>query len=270
MQKKSKLIIIIALVAVIIIAAVIIIPGLSKNDSDKSNGTENSFVNNSNSNNVAPSQNDTGYSFFENSDTYTQNINIGDTYIFGTYEQDGDTSNGQEPLEWIVLDKKGSGILVISKYVLDNKLYHDEYMGVTWETCSLRAWLNDTFINTAFSEKEIISIPTVTITPDEINPNYKAKKGNATADKIFLLSVTEASTYFASDELRKCAPTEYAEDMGVFKDSYDKCSKWWLRTPGEYQTRSALVWNDGHISYQGEVADNDRGVRPSMWIDLAS
>ena len=46
---------------------------------------------------------------------------IGEILSFGAYEQDNNTSNGKEEIEWIVLDKKDDRMLVISRYALDNQ-----------------------------------------------------------------------------------------------------------------------------------------------------
>lgn len=74
--------------------------------------------------------------------------------IFGVYEQDGDLTNGPEPIEWEVLGTDSNGTLLVSRYILDCQPYNTEYVDVTWETCSLRAWLNDDFLNTAFTPFE--------------------------------------------------------------------------------------------------------------------
>ena len=42
-----------------------------------------------------------------------KSANIGDKVTFGKYEQDNKTSNGTEPIEWDVLDKKGNAYLLI-------------------------------------------------------------------------------------------------------------------------------------------------------------
>lgn len=112
-------------------------------------------------------------------------------------------------MEWLVLAKEGNKVLVISKYALDCQPYNTSFTSVTWETCSLRKWLNGTFINNAFSAEEQAMIPTVTVSADK-NPDYSTDPGNATQDKVFLLSITEANQYFTSDEARKCGTTEYA------------------------------------------------------------
>lgn len=52
-----------------------------------------------------------------------KSLKVGDTFTFGHYEQDNNSSNGKEPIEWLVLDRKGNEVLVISKYCLDSKPY---------------------------------------------------------------------------------------------------------------------------------------------------
>ena len=64
---------------------------------------------------------------------------VGSIFIFGTYEQDNDTTNGKEPIEWIILDKRDDGSLVLmSKYALDYKPFHAKEESVTWQKCALR------------------------------------------------------------------------------------------------------------------------------------
>ena len=52
------------------------------------------------------------------------NASIGDIVVFGTYEQDGNRTNGSEWIEWLVLDKEEDRILVISKYGLSSQAYN--------------------------------------------------------------------------------------------------------------------------------------------------
>ena len=107
------------------------------------------------------------------------NIKVGDYIKFGAYEQDSDTSNGKEEIEWLVLEVKDGKALVISKYALDCKPYNESYTEVTWETCTLRSWLNNDFINAAFSAVEKTMIPTVTVSVDKNPDNYSDAIGGA-------------------------------------------------------------------------------------------
>ena len=63
----------------------------------------------------------------------TNSYQVGDTVVFGHYEQDNDLSNGKEPIEWIVVTRYGNRYLLISKKVLNYQVsssrssqnYHD-------------------------------------------------------------------------------------------------------------------------------------------------
>ena len=205
-----------------------------------------------------------------------KNIKVGDTYTFGAYEQDNSTSNGKEAIEWTVLDKDGMSLLLISKQALDCQQYNTSYTDVTWESCSLRKWMNGTFLNKAFNAEEQAQIQNTTVSADK-NPEYNTNPGNATTDKVFLLSINEVEKYFNSDEARKCAPTAYAKAQGAYtSDSYKTASGaatcwWWLRSPGYDQNHAAHVRKYGSVYYRGyNVDSDDDAVRPALWINLDS
>ena len=192
---------------------------------------------------------------------------VGDTVKFGLYEQDGDRSNGNEDIEWIVLEKTDDRILVISKYGLDYRKYNAKFteVTVTWETCSLRKWLNGDFMNAAFADEEKAMIPTVTVSADK-NPSYSTNPGKATEDKVFLLSITEVNKYFSSDSARQCKPTAYAIANRATPDPEGNCS-WWLRSPGD-KSYFAIVSNLGGVFEHGFFYMDYVVVRPAMWINL--
>ena len=205
-----------------------------------------------------------------------KNIKVGDTYTFGAYEQDNSTSNGKEAIEWTVLDKDGMSLLLISKQALDCQQYNTSYTDVTWESCSLRKWMNGTFLNKAFNAEEQAQIQNTTVSADK-NPEYNTNPGNATTDKVFLLSINEVEKYFNSDEARKCAPTAYAKAQGAHtSDSYKTASGaatcfWWLRSPGGNQSFAATVHPYGSVISYGLAVHYDIGaVRPALWINLDS
>ena len=185
----------------------------------------------------------------------------GDYVVFGSYEQDNDTSNGKEPIEWLVLSKKDGRILVISKYVLTYQKFHNNGLtdenGVTWEACSLHKWLNKDFLNKAFTADEQKKIPKTTI---------KAETGKDTKDKVFLLSISEAKKYFGYDLARRCKTTAYAwAHKGNAASVW-----WWLRSPGNDGGLAARVGYDGRIEEWGRGTDRIGGVRPAMWINIGS
>ena len=194
---------------------------------------------------------------------------VGDYVVFGSYEQDNNTSNGKEDIEWLVLAKEGDQVLVISRYALDCIPYNRSSTSVTWETCSLRKWLNGTFLDAAFSESERAMIPSVTVSADE-NPSYSTSPGNSTTDQVFLLSITEVNKYFSSNSARQCQGTAYCYAQGAQKGDNGNCW-WWLRSPGYDSYGAASVRRKGSVNDDGYgVDDISIAVRPALWIDLGS
>ncbi len=198
-----------------------------------------------------------------------KNIKAGDTYTFGSYEQDNDIANGAEDIEWLVLDRQEDKILIISKYGLDAKPYNKEKIDITWENCTLRSWLNDDFYNTAFSSDEKKAVAETSVSADK-NPKYDTNPGNSTTDNVFLLSITEANKYFSSDSARQCEPTDYAVANGAYTSDSGTCW-WWLRSPGCVQDYAACVNDHGTVRVYGYYVYYDCGcVRPALWINLYS
>ncbi len=209
------------------------------------------------------------------SDVETNNMEeyvVGDYITFGSYEQDNDASNGKEDIEWLVLDKEDDRVLVISKYALDCQMYNEKNKPLTWSSCSLRSWLNSSFIDSAFSSDEQSQILIAAVTADS-NPNRDVPAGKDTEDKVFLLSIKEAEQYFDSDEARWCVPTSYARACGASVDNVNTTADgegtclWWLRTPGTLPNYAAYVDNAGSVSYDGHyVSFRNNAVRPALWI----
>ena len=197
---------------------------------------------------------------------------VGDYVAFGSYEQDNTLSNGKEEIEWLVLVKNDNKALLVSRYALDCQRYDTSITNVTWKTCSLRKWLNGTFINNAFSSDEQAMIQSTTITADK-NPESN------TTDKVFLLSRKEAVEYFSSTEVRKCVPTHYAIAQGAYESSrYSAGGKatcwWWLRSSGDRLSDdnsdiASIVNDDGGVYGLWNKLYNESGaVRPALWIKI--
>jgi len=191
---------------------------------------------------------------------------VGDIISFGTYEQDNNTSNGKEAIEWIVLYDEGDRKLVISKYALDSLSFSTYSNSYTWDVSSIRQWLNNDFINASFSDAEKNMIATSYVIADS-NPEYDTYTGEDTHDKVFLLSADEADEYFDSDSQRVCQPTVYTTEKGV--DMIGEYCFWWLRTPGDYEAYICCVDSDGNVDCSGSLAVGSyTAVRPAMWINV--
>ncbi|MBO4373868.1 MAG: hypothetical protein J5829_02065 [Lachnospiraceae bacterium] len=227
-------------------------------------------------------------------------IKAGDYVEFGRYEQDCDSSNGPEPVEWKVLDVDGNRVLLISRYVLEQKEYciepYDIKWDVTWGDSTLRPWLNFDFYDMAFDDDEKKHIETTHLENKE-HPFRHTEGGADTDDRVFILSFEELEKYFdlhipedwgdwsrASGDLITDA-TDYAKTRGLGTDivDTDTCDMygyshefvgkhgvdWWMRTPGSYSgTETAFVSGSGFLGDECDWAvDSTRvGVRPAMWI----
>jgi hypothetical protein len=241
--------------------------------------------------------------------TSANEIKKGDIIIFGSYEQDNDSTNGFEAIEWIVLSVEDNKALLLSKYGLEQKSYHDysdlskKYadgqvitdwsdVKITWEECNLRYWLNKDFYDIAFSKNEKACI----IETDIINNNntyYDTEGGKITRDRIFLPSLEEMtnnnysfdSDIYKQDINRRCKATEYAKAHGVWTiDKTYKDDQWkeyvtldgdipcyyWLRSPGKDAYKAASISAEGECQIDGaDVYNTYRAVRPALYVDLA-
>lgn len=201
--------------------------------------------------------------------TTSEALTVGSSVLFGQYEQD-ESSDGTEDIEWIVLEMNDETALLLCKYSIDAKQYNSDYQeeNVTWETCSLRKWLNEDFYNAAFSSEERSKIITSNLKMDD-NPQYGTKGGNDTKDYVFLLSFTEARQYLASNELRICYGTKYTNRIS--NDPYTPTGSrlWWLRTPGYFGQYSSVIYYDGELDTFGDYVNKDMAtVRPAIRIRL--
>lgn len=180
-------------------------------------------------------------------------IQVGNIVTLGVYEQDSDETNGKEPIEWEVVGEKDGKYLLLSHYVIDympfdnggawdvlmaNQVLADSFC--TWDTSTVRAYLNSEFYNNAFSDKEKEHICLVTNTTGdwaEINDGRLGSDlsnmsyvpgGEDTQDYVFLLSMEEIREYFADDFWYHpnlvydtyvprliASPTPYAIDSGL-------------------------------------------------------
>lgn len=197
-------------------------------------------------------------------------VAVGENVLFGKYEQDARLFNGKEDIEWIVIAKDDSSVLLISKYGLDCQRFHPySKNGITWEKCDLRAWLNSTFYHTAFSEEEQKQIVPSVVTPEK-NPTTNVDPGAETTDNVFVLSAVEASYYLPTDIVRRCRPTAYAAANGA--EQFNGFCWWWTRTPGSSSRQVVCVNDDGAVG-RGAYAGYDMfypryAVRPSIRVAI--
>ena len=214
-----------------------------------------------------------------------------DNIYFGTYFQ----SNGstKEPVKWRVLSNGNQQLFLLSDQNLDVFQYHTELEYVTWETSTMRSWLNgygassntggssgtdytgDNFLDAAFSAGEQRAIATTTVVNDE-NTDYGTDGGNDTNDRIFLLSLTETynRTYFPRGTNLRSTNTAYVAGggkLGRGMNGANEPDRYWLRSPGFEHWQAAFMEDDGsQIADGNPVNDRATAVRPAFNLNLSS
>lgn len=200
-------------------------------------------------------------------------VKKGDIIKFGSYEQDTNLLNGREPIEWVVLEKTKKQMLVVSKYVLDKLPYNATEDSVTWDNCTLRMWLNDSFYNFAFNKSEQKLINTTKL-KNSANSLTGVSGGKDTKDKVFILSYQDVVN--SSYGFSKKALTHDAKRRSAFAFDENRCGRWWLRTPAYDQNHALFVGSEGGLEYKYGASVNSLhtratglGVRPAMYIKLS-
>lgn len=178
---------------------------------------------------------------------------VGSEFIFGEYEQDNDSTNGKEPVAWTVLQiEDGKAMLIASKGLDSGILYNDDTVTINWEVCSLRKWLNGEFADAVFDEKE-----------------KKALIRNEQGDKVSLLTLIQAKTFFADNVSRTVEPTAYAIANGAFTAS-NGCSWWWLRIEDAGVTAPCVAAEGQVMPSISHYNSRNKVVRPVIILDLSA
>lgn len=152
--------------------------------------------------------------------------------------------------KWIVLDKKKKDSSVcIMKLDGENKLlYHSREEKVNWETCDIRTFLNTDYLQKHFTPSEQSIILTTDVAAAE-NAAYPVNAGNATRDKIFILSSQEAKKYK--------------------KVLNDRGNNMRLRTPGKERITTEFVSGLGEVvEYGYPVNKPGAPIHPVMWVTV--
>ena len=224
--------------------------------------------------------------------------NIGESILFGSYEQNSILEDGKEPIEWIILNLNdtGNSAILISKYILDCYPFNGFHQNVTWETSSLRNHMNTAMLEEMFDDKELACIlPTYLL--NSKNVFNGAYSGEPTSDFLFIPGIDEMLAYFSNDyfvneakinELtrpntkRMCYATPYAINRGVRvtgqNDKYPGTANYFLRTTGLNGRRiwfgdvfadyyQSFVSENGSVKPDGTGVNSiDDGIRPMVQI----
>ena len=202
-------------------------------------------------------------------------INRGQAEItFGQYPQSAEKEDWQ-PIEWKVIYKNNKKALLLSKYVLDRKMYNDESLKITWQKSSLRRWLNSFdeysnnssgFYNLAFNSAEKRQILQNTeSTKDDFYHTYYDEH---VYDKIILLEKKEVEEYLVLKKDIIAKPTAYAEKRGI--RSFNEYCNWWIYSDNS-EGKTIYIDSEGQfLETSSWVMGGFIGVRPAIWITLTN
>ena len=225
-----------------------------------------------------------------------------DCIWFGNYWQEDTNGDGKAdkndkktPIKWRVLSVDGDDVFLMADKNLDCQRYNDTYTDVTWETCTMRSWLNgygaesnkdgkdysgNNFLDNAFSADEQSAIRTTNVVNHD-NPEYGTEGGNDTTDKVYLLSLDEVKnlsygfgSHNSTSATRVAVNTAYTAGGGEIESEYmssaGKVDYWWLRSSGIISFYASCVDYNGYVSADGGIVGSidSYGVRPALHLNL--
>lgn len=194
-------------------------------------------------------------------------ITTWDCVYFGNYIQKDTNGDGKvtdedekQPIKWRVLSvEEDRTALLLADKLLDMQPF-DKNGKIDWEECTLRTWLNSTFLNAAFTEAEQEVIA---------ETELETESAATVTDNIYLLSLEEVSNpEYGFHPLIDCeSNTRKAEgtDLAVFNNI------WWLRTPIKEEHASWVCSIDSQGTNRTIVigTENSQWIRPALRLKLS-
>ena len=183
-----------------------------------------------------------------------------DCIYFGNYWQEdtngdgkADQNDNKQPIKWRVLSVDGEDAFLLADQNLDSQPYNDEYTDVTWETCTLKNWLNGIFLNNAFSTEEQKVMGEVCL---------------LTKDEAWSKTYGFDEEYGTDSRTRESSNTPYAIECGASTTKGN--GYWWLKTLGNGLSFAMSVGYMGNPTTKGYVNSVGGAVRPALHLNLSS
>ena len=193
-----------------------------------------------------------------------------------------------EPIKWRVLSVSGTKAFVVADVALDSQYYNTSSTAVSWNTSSIRSWLNGygssynqpgvnyaskSFIGTAFSSGEQPAIyQTSAVSYDKVFLLSHDEVSGNTATAYGFSKAVRSETFIFED--RMCEGSDFAAAMGAVSGA-DGYVYWWIRLArlSNAQRYADVVGDSGRV-YENVgttlVSYYTYGVRPALNLDLSS
>ena len=164
----------------------------------------------------------------------------------------GHDKNGK-PFKWVVLDRDGDYLLLITTDIIDRVPFMEGNPGrTTWNHSTLRKYLNGAFMSSAFDEQEKAAIRLSKVKAVR-GLGAQASPGNDTEDYVYVLNQQEADKYI------------------VILGNNEASESWWLRSPYGNNSRENTIKlfekadrRTVKVSYA--ASNSVHGLRPVLWV----
>ena len=179
-----------------------------------------------------------------------------------------------EPIEWTILSSDNGQYSLVSKLLLDTKVY-DENTSNNYKDSDIRKWLNGEFYNKAFAKgSSFIATTNVDNSAATTDSTTNAQACENTDDKVYLLSYQDYlnTAYFANAAARQCKTSDWTRNnYGQCNTEDNYAGSYWTRSP-ESISENRVWFVDGDNG--GDMDDEDSAkkslsVRPAITVSLA-
>lgn len=186
---------------------------------------------------------------------------------FGRFRQG--TADTKRKLEWYVIGINQNQMTLLCAKVIRSLPYNEIKTNVTWETCSLRKYLNEQFFESTFSQEEKEAIIEMPLEP-ALGKGTNLKQCRRTRDRVFLADIDLVETL--PNNIRLGYPTlRTVEENRLFMGrglSTKDYIYWWVRNPGKTNLSAQLMGGYGFT--RQSVDTQTGGVRPVIVVNLNS
>ena len=216
-----------------------------------------------------------------------ENAVIGQTVTLGSF---------RNPQEWLVLEKQGDALLLLSRRAVGMSRYNASSADTTWAKSDIRQWLNGEYYETAFGEREKALLRPTEIDADARNGgyyyneyddedwdegvvyddgagvdylSYAAGETQGVTDRLFLPDLAELNRHLKTDGEKRClAPHDPKAKKNAEEEPPAEYVGWWLRTQTSAGMPACYIDETGATQYDYYGEDPELGVRPAVWVDL--
>ena len=195
---------------------------------------------------------------------------LGTSITFGSYEQDNNEDNGVEPIKWTVSGYTSNSVLLTSDKCLEYLPYNGtDKENLSWQDSDIRKWLNNTFIDVAFSDDEQKYINKTYL------PTAKSENGlffeygqEYTEDYIFMDNLSYAVFFRENPEVSAFAQDKYENSEYRTEDP----QVWTRSSSALKEENKTYIWvvqteTKKHIKKMLDCTSKAY-IRPSLYLNL--